>query len=89
VKTLVGVSNALQRERTALKIMVQLLVEQRNTWRLGVIVPVGDLFVVMLEGHDAFSADMRDDFENARKLWEQKLKPLPESHPTRWWSTSW
>jgi hypothetical protein len=78
VKTLVGVSSALQRERTALKIMVQLLVEQRNTLRLGEIVPVGDLFGVMLEGHDAFSTGMRQRFENARKLWEQKLKPLAE-----------
>jgi len=49
-----------------------------NTLRLGEIVPVGDLFGVMLEGHDAFSADMRQHFENARKLWEQKLKPLAE-----------
>jgi hypothetical protein len=78
VKTLVGVSSALQRERTALKIMVQLLVEQRETLHLGDIVPVGDLFGAMLEGHDAFSADMRQHFDNARKLWEQKLKPLAE-----------
>ncbi len=73
-----GRIRALQRERTALKIMVQLLVEQRNTLRLGEIVPVGDLFGVMLEGHDAFSSEMRQHFENARKLWEQKLKPLAE-----------
>lgn len=78
VKTLVGVSAALQRERTALKIMVQLLVSQRDSLRLGEIVPVGDLFKVMLEGVDAFSADMKQHFDNARKLWEQKLRPLVE-----------
>ena len=78
VKTLVGVSSALQRERTALKIMVQLLVEQRDTLHLGEIVPVGDLFGVMLEGHDAFSAEMKLRFEAARKLWDQRLRPLAE-----------
>ena len=78
VKTLVGVSSALQRERTALKIMVQLLVNQRNSLRLGEIVPVGDLFQVMLQGVDAFSAEMKQSFDNARKLWEQKLRPLVE-----------
>jgi hypothetical protein len=78
VKTLVGVSAALQRERTALKIMVQLLVDQRDTLHLGEIMPVGDLFGVMLEGHDAFSAEMKQRFDAARKLWEQKLRPLAE-----------
>lgn len=40
VKTLVVVSSALQRERTALKIMMQLLVENQDTMRLGELVPV-------------------------------------------------
>jgi hypothetical protein len=78
VKTLVGVSAALQRERTSLKIMVQLLVSQRHSLRLGDIVPVGDLFGAMLQGVDAFSNEMKIQFENARKLWEQKLRPLVE-----------
>ena len=75
VKTLVVVSSALQRERTALKIMVQLLVENQDTMRLGELVPVGALFAAMLEGHDAFSQELRHQFEKARKLWEQKLRP--------------
>jgi hypothetical protein len=29
----------------------------------------------MLEGHDAFSAELRHQFEKARKLWDQKLRP--------------
>lgn len=75
VKTLVVVSSALQRERTALKIMMQLLVENQDTMRLGELVPVGSLFAAMLEGHDAFSQELRHQFEKARKLWEQKLRP--------------
>ena len=75
VKTLVVVSSALQRERTALKIMMQLLVENQDSMRLGELVPVGSLFAAMLEGHDAFSQELRHQFEKARKLWEQKLRP--------------
>jgi len=48
VSTLVAVSSALQRERTALKVMLQLLVDQRDTLELGQIVPVGDLWDVRM-----------------------------------------
>jgi hypothetical protein len=75
VKSLVVVSSALQRERTALKIMMQLLVENQDTMELGELVPVGSLFGAMLDGHDAFSAELRHQFDKARKLWEQKLRP--------------
>ncbi len=75
VKTLVVVSSMLQRERTALKIMMQLLVENQDTMQLGDLVPVGSLFAAMLQGHDAFSAESREQFEKARKLWDQKLRP--------------
>jgi hypothetical protein len=75
VKTLVVVSSALQRERTALKIMMQLLVENQDSMRLGELVPVGSLFAAMLDGHDAFSQELRHQFDKARKLWEQKLRP--------------
>ncbi|MCC5841552.1 MAG: hypothetical protein JJT96_15665 [Opitutales bacterium] len=76
VETLVAVSSVLQRERTALKVMAMLLVEQRETLRLGEIVPVGDLFDQVSQGDEAFSADMRIHFENAHRLYEQQLKPL-------------
>jgi hypothetical protein len=76
VKSLVVVSSALQRERTALKIMMQLLVDNQDTMVLGELVPVGSLFGAMLEGHDAFSADLRHQFDKARKLWEQKVRPV-------------
>ena len=75
VKTLVVVSSALQRERTALKIMMQLLVENQDSMRLGELVPVGSLFAAMLDGHDAFSKELKQQFEKARKLWEQHLRP--------------
>src|SRR6185369_3198179 len=45
--TLVHVSSALQRNRTALKLMRQLLVAQRDELRLGQVIPLGDLWDVI------------------------------------------
>ena len=78
VDTLIGVSSVLQRERTALKVMMQLLVDQRQTLKLGDIVPVGDLFDVIAHGDEAFSQDMAVHFENAKRLYHHKLLPMLE-----------
>lgn len=79
VQTLVAVSSMLQRERTAIKVLLQLLVEQRDSLKLGDIVPVGDLFDAVAEGSDAFSEAMRRHFDQAKRLYETKLQPLIES----------
>lgn len=78
METLVAASSMLQRERTALKVMVQLLVEQRDTLKLGDIVPVGDLYDAVAHGDEAFSQDMKVHFDNARKLYHEKLLPMLE-----------
>ena len=78
VETLVAVSSLLQRERTALKVMLQLLVDRRETLHLGEIVPVGDLFDAIAEGDEPFTEGMRHHFENARRLYRRKLLPLIE-----------
>jgi hypothetical protein len=78
VQTLVAVSALLQRERTALKLMLQLLVNQRDTLELGDIVPVGDLFDVIVEGDEPFTQAMQINFDNAKKLYRQKLLPMLE-----------
>ncbi len=78
VQTLIAVSSVLQRERTALKVMMQLLVDHRETLKLGDVVPVGDLFDVVAHGDEAFSADMAIHFDNAKRLYHQKLLPVLE-----------
>jgi hypothetical protein len=78
VQTLIAVSSVLQRERTALKVMRQLLVDQRETLQVGDLVPVGDLFDVVAHGDEAFSAEMAIHFENAKRLYHQKLLPVLE-----------
>ena len=48
--TLVAASSALQRERTALRVMLQLLVDRRNELTVGDLVSVGELFDVLSQG---------------------------------------
>ena len=76
VQTLVALSSLLQRERTAIKVMLQLLVQQRERLQVGDIVPVGDLYDVIAEGDEAFSEGMRQHFDNAKRLYHAKLRPL-------------
>ena len=78
VETLVAVSALLQRERTALKIMLQLLVAQKDTLRLGELVPVGDLYDQIAEGDEAFSSDMKRHFDTADQLYRRQLQPMLE-----------
>ncbi len=85
MQALIAASSLLQRERTALKLMLTLLVEKRETLRLGSVIPVGDLWDAIAAGDQPFSEGMRIQFENARKLWTQKLLPLLErNHDVTW-----
>ncbi|MCK9900621.1 phage resistance protein [Parafrankia colletiae] len=74
--TLVHVSSALQRNRTALKLMRQLLVDHRDDLRLGQVVPLGDLWDVITRGADTpFTDVLKAEFDAAQKLYARKLRP--------------
>src|SRR5271165_5786989 len=84
VQTLIAVSSVLQRERTALKVMMQLLVDHRETLKVGGIVPVGDLFDVIAHGDEASSQEIAIHFDNAKRIYHQKLLPaLVKQHGVR------
>ena len=78
VETLVAVSSVLQRERTAIRIMLELLVQRRDTLELGELVAVGDLYDLIAEGDEAFTHEMKTHFEHAHKLYRTQLRPLLE-----------
>ncbi|HBH52198.1 MAG TPA: hypothetical protein DDY91_09930, partial [Planctomycetaceae bacterium] len=78
IQALVAVSSALQRERTALKLMLEMLIERRDTLRLGDVIPLGDLWDVVANGDEAFSDVMRVNFESAKQLYQRKLCPMLE-----------
>lgn len=77
VDTLVTLSSQLQRERTALKVMAQLLSDGRDRLTVADVIPVGDLYDVMVEGgDDPLTEEMKQLFVIARKLYREKLRPV-------------
>jgi hypothetical protein len=83
VQALVASSSALQRERTALRIMLQMLVDRRDRLRLGELIPVGDLWDAVAGSEDAFSDVLLGKVRNARRLYQQKLRPILEEEPDK------
>ena len=74
--TLVHVSSALQRNRTGMKLMGQLLANHRAELRLGDLIPVGDLYPLITAGGDKpFTNSLKVVFEAADKLYRTKLRP--------------
>lgn len=85
MEALIATSSMLQRERTALKLMLTLLVNRRDELRLGSLIPVGDLWDEIATGEQPFSKGMAIQFDQARKLWTQKLLPMLEvEHGVAW-----
>lgn len=78
VQTLVALSGLLQRERTALKLMLQLLVQNKDRIAVGDVIPVGDLFDVIIEGDEPFTPVIKRMFDRAREIWTRKFRPLLE-----------
>ncbi|MFE2440504.1 phage resistance protein [Streptomyces sp. NPDC059426] len=79
--TLVHVSSALQRNRTGMKLMGQLLADHRDDLRLGDLVPVGDLYPLITTGGDKpFTDSLKVVFEAADKLYKTKLRPYLVDH---------
>jgi len=78
METMVEMSFLMQRERTALKVMLQLLIDQRDSLELGQIIPVGDLFDPVAEGAEPVMEQVRVRFEHARNLYLERFKPLLE-----------
>ena len=76
VRALIDVAEALQRERTALKVMLQLLVDRRDELRLGEIIPVGDLWDVVAARDEPFARELRDLFNTAKRLYRSRLRPM-------------
>ncbi|WP_433391088.1 phage resistance protein [Micromonospora sp. KLBMP9576] len=77
VATLVALSQALQRERTALKVMTELLVERRDILRVNDLIGVAALFdPLVLHGELPDRPKLRQQFDAARALYLRKLRPI-------------
>ena len=96
IETLVAVSGYLQRERTALRLLLQLLVDKRDTLQVGDLVPLGDLWDQVAQ-EDSFSPQLKVHFDRARALYrrlrnllltehgveDEQAKALADKHPFR------
>jgi hypothetical protein len=76
VDALVALSGAMQRERTALKVMLQLLVEGRDHLQTGQLIPLGDLWDAINAGDEPLTEVMRAQFGQARRLWDRRFLPM-------------
>ena len=76
VDAMVALSSIMQRERTALKIMSELLSRGRGELTVGDVIPVGDLFdVVVLGDAEPLTDDMKNLFRAARTFYTRKMRP--------------
>ena len=80
IEALIAISSVLQRERTALRVLLNLLYKQRDTLELGQFIPVGDLLDEVNDGTTALMPAMARRFENANKLYVGKLLPMLEQN---------
>jgi hypothetical protein len=78
VSTLRTLASVMQRERTALKVMQQMLVDRRDTLTIDAVIPVGDSFDLVVQGQtgQALDAEAAALFRSANKLYTDKLRPL-------------
>ena len=83
VDALVAMSAFLQRERTALKILTELLLEHLDDYQFGRVVPVGDLYDVLAGGEDPMDGQMRTRWQAAKRLYQSELLPvIQQKHDT-------
>jgi hypothetical protein len=76
VSTLRALASVMQRERTALKVMQQMLVDRRNTLTVDDVIPVGDCFDYVVNGKQALDTHAANLFRAATSLYGDKIKPV-------------
>jgi hypothetical protein len=70
LNVLVALSGALQRERTGLKLLQEMLYRRRADMRLGQLIPLGDLWDVLGHGTgEAFTDRLRKESEAAQRFY--------------------
>ena len=70
LNVLVALSGALQRERTGLKLLEDLLGRRRDDMKVGQVIPLGDLWDVLAGGmEDAFTDRLRTEGQQAHRFY--------------------
>jgi hypothetical protein len=70
LNVLVALSGALQRERTGLKLLQEMLFRRREDFTVGQLIPLGDLWDVLADGTgEAFTDRLRREAEAAQRFY--------------------
>lgn len=76
VDAMVALSSLMQRERTALKLMAELLSDGRDTLIAKDVIPVGDLYApVVLGGSQPLTEEMKQHFAISARFYRTKMSP--------------
>lgn len=76
VDTMVALSSLMQRERTALKLMAELLSDGREVLVARDVIPVGDLYApVVLGGSQPLTEEMKQHFAISARFYRTKMLP--------------
>lgn len=77
LNVLVDLSGALQRERTGLKLVQELLGRRLDDLKLGDLIPIGDLWdVIATRTGEAFTAKLRAEADTARRFHDRVTEHL-------------
>lgn len=78
ISTLRALSGQMQRERTALKVMQQMLQDDADRLTIDNVIPVGDAFDYVIDSASATPINdaATQTFKTARTLWTEKLRPM-------------
>ena len=77
IEALVALSECLQRERTAIRLLMELLVTHLPDLKTGRVVPVGDAFDALAESEDPLDDPlMKVRFDRARDLYRESFLPI-------------
>jgi hypothetical protein len=76
ISLLRDLAGAMQRERTALKVMQQMLVDRRLALTVDDVIPVGDAYDYIVTGREPLDQQVAALFRSAGVLYAEKLRPL-------------
>lgn len=78
IATLRSLSGVMQRERTALKVMKEMLEDNADTLTVENVIPVGEAFdyIISSAGNTPINDSVAQTFKTAKTLWLEKLRPL-------------
>ena len=78
IATLRSLSGQMQRERTALKVMQQMLEDNADRLTIDNVIPVGEAFDYVIDSANAtpINNTISQTFKTARNLWSEKLRPM-------------